>query len=142
MPEDTSPPLPTTPRSAAPPPRWPVLIGSAVAILAIALWAILAPVQAGEVIGVMVGWIATNFGWYFVLTAAIVVVFVLILAFSSVGRTKLGPDHSKPQFSMFTWASMLFAAGIGIDLMFFAVSEPAAQYMNPPTGEGETIAAA
>lgn len=119
-----------------------MLIGSAVAILAIALWAILAPVQAGDAIGVMVGWIATNFGWYFVLTAAIVVVFVLILAFSSVGRTKLGPDHSKPQFSMFTWASMLFAAGIGIDLMFFAVSEPAAQYMYPPTGEGETIAAA
>ena len=143
MPEDTSPPLPAaSTRSSVPPPRWPVLIGSAVAILAIALWAIFAPVQAGEVIGVMVGWIATNFGWYFVLTAAIVVVFVLILAFSSVGRTKLGPDHSKPQFSMFTWASMLFAAGIGIDLMFFAVSEPAAQYMHPPTGEGETIAAA
>lgn len=142
MPEDTSPPVLSNQTSAVPPPRWPVLIGSAVAILAIALWAIIAPVQAGEVIGVVVGWIATNFGWYFVLTAAIVVVFVLILAFSSVGRTKLGPDHSKPQFSMFTWASMLFAAGIGIDLMFFAVSEPAAQYMNPPTGEGETIAAA
>lgn len=142
MPEDTSPPLPTTAKHAAPPPRWPVLIGSAAAILAIALWAIFAPEQAGEVIGVMVGWIATNFGWYFVLTAAIVVVFVLILAFSSVGRTKLGPDHSKPQFSMFTWASMLFAAGIGIDLMFFAVSEPAAQYMYPPTGDGETIEAA
>ncbi|MGO2933284.1 choline BCCT transporter BetT [Microbacterium sp.] len=142
MPEDTSPSLPASTRSSAPPPRWPVLIGSAVAILAIALWAIFAPAQAGDVIGVMVGWIATNFGWYFALTAAVVVVFVLILAFSSVGRTKLGPDHSKPQFSMFTWASMLFAAGIGIDLMFFAVSEPAAQYMNPPTGEGETIAAA
>lgn len=142
MPEDTSPPVPETRRRTAPPPRWPVLIGSAVAILAIALWAIIAPANAGEVIGVMVGWISTSFGWYFVLTAAIVVVFVLILAFSSVGRTKLGPDHSKPQFSMFTWASMLFAAGIGIDLMFFAVSEPAAQYMNPPTGEGETIAAA
>ncbi|MGM7698723.1 choline BCCT transporter BetT [Microbacterium sp. A84] len=142
MPEDTSPPALSNRRIAAPPPRWPVLIGSAAAILAIALWAILAPVQAGEVIGVMVVWISTNFGWYFVLTAAIVVVFVLILAFSSVGRTKLGPDHSKPQFSMFTWASMLFAAGIGIDLMFFSVSEPAAQYMYPPTGEGETIAAA
>src|SRR5690554_1611932 len=102
MPEYTSPLPAASTRSSAPPPRWPVLIGSAVAILAIALWAIFAPVQAGEVIGVMVGWIATNFGWYFVLTAAVVVVFVLILAFSSVGRTKLGPDHAKPQFSMFT----------------------------------------
>lgn len=142
MPEDTSPAVLSKRRTAAPPPRWPVLIGSAVAILAIALWAIIAPENAGEVIGVMVVWISTNFGWYFVLTAAVVVVFVLILAFSSVGRIKLGPDHAKPQFSMFTWASMLFAAGIGIDLMFFSVSEPAAQYMHPPTGEGETIDAA
>lgn len=131
-----------TRRNSAPPPRWPVLIGSAIAILAIAIWAIVAPSNAGDVIGVMVVWISSNFGWYFVLTATIVVVFVLIVAFSAAGRIKLGPDHAKPQFSMFTWASMLFAAGIGIDLMFFSVSEPAAQYMNPPIGEGETIAAA
>lgn len=130
------------PKSAVPPARWPVLIGSSVLILAIALWAILAPDNAGAVIGAAVVWISSNFGWYFILTAAIVLVFVLILAFSSVGRTKLGPDHAKPQFSMFTWASMLFAAGIGIDLMFFSVSEPAAQYMNPPEGDGQTIEAA
>lgn len=125
-----------------PKPRWPVLIGSGAVILAIALWAIVAPANAAGVVGSAVVWVSENFGWYFVLTAAIVVVFVLVVAFTRVGATKLGPDHAKPRFNMFTWASMLFAAGIGIDLMFFSVSEPAAHYVHPPTGEGETVAAA
>ena len=136
--EDTSPAVRTT----TPKPRWPVLIGSGVVILIIALWAIIAPDNAAVVVGAAVVWVSENFGWYFILTAAIVVGFILVVAFTRVGGTKLGPDHAKPQFNMFTWASMLFAAGIGIDLMFFAVSEPAAQYVNPPTGEGGTIAAA
>ncbi|MGI6877801.1 choline BCCT transporter BetT [Microbacterium sp. gxy059] len=128
---------PTAPRT-----RWPVLIGSGTAILAVALWAIVAPDSAGGVISATVEWISANTAWYFILTAAVVVVFVLFVALSRAGRTKLGPDHAKPQFSMFTWAAMLFAAGIGIDLMFFAVSEPVAQYVAPPDGGGETIAAA
>jgi len=125
-----------------PAPRWPVLIGSAVVILATALWAIIARDSAGAVITTVVAWISTSFGWYFVLTAAVVVVFVLYLALSSAGRIRLGPDHATPQFSLFTWTAMLFAAGIGIDLMFFAVSEPAAQYLAPPVGEGGTVDAA
>ncbi|MBP1324869.1 choline/glycine/proline betaine transport protein [Leucobacter exalbidus] len=126
----------------SPAPRWPVLIGSAAVILAIALWAILARDQADSVINTLVAWTAENFGWYYVLTAGLVLIFVIGLAFSPAGRTKLGPDHAKPQFSMFTWASMLFAAGIGIDLMFFSVSEPVAQYVGPPSGDGGTIEAA
>lgn len=122
--------------------RWPVLIGSGSAIIAIALWAMIAPDQAGAVIGSVVVWASTTFGWYFILTAGVVVAFTLFLAFSASGKTKLGPDHSKPQFNLFTWASMLFAAGIGIDLMFFAVAEPVAQYTGPPAGEAETVEAA
>lgn len=125
-----------------PSPRWPVLIGSAAVILLIALWAIFAQEQADAVINALVSWTAENFGWYYILTAGLVVFFVLGLAFSSAGRTKLGPDHAKPQFSMFTWASMLFAAGIGIDLMFFSVSEPVAQFVAPPAGDGGTVEAA
>ena len=54
-----------------------------------------------------------------------IVVFVLVVAFSRVGETRMGPDHSRPRFNMFTWAAMLFAAGIGVDLMFFGISGPA-----------------
>ncbi len=119
-----------------------VFFGSAIGVLAIALWAILAKDNAEAVIGSLVGWVSTNMGWYYFLIVTAAVVFVVIIAMSKVGKTKLGPDHSKPQFGMFTWAAMLFAAGIGIDLMFFSVSEPVSQYLAPPTGEGSTADAA
>ena len=48
----------------------------------------------------------------------------------------------KPEFSLLSWAAMLFAAGIGIDLMFFSVAEPVTQYMQPPEGAGQTMEAA
>lgn len=135
-----------TPEADTPPKynrvQWPVFIGSASLIVAIALWAIIVPDNADTVITSIVAWMAGTFGWYFILTAAVIVVFVLIVAFSATGRIKLGPDHSKPRFGLFSWVSMLFAAGIGIDLMFFAVAEPVAQYMEPPAGDGESFEAA
>ncbi|WP_035771831.1 choline BCCT transporter BetT [Arthrobacter sp. Br18] len=115
-----------------------VFLGSAAGILAITLWAIVSPESAAAVIGSIVGWVSVNLGWYYFLIVTLVVIFVLVVALTRVGKTKLGPDHSKPQFSMFTWASMLFAAGIGIDLMFFSVSEPITQYLAPSQGDGGT----
>ncbi|WOF22333.1 choline BCCT transporter BetT [Microbacterium betulae] len=122
--------------------NWPVLIGSSTLIVAVAVWAIVLPGQAAEVIGAAVAWTGQNLGWYYILTAAIVLAFVVFLALAPMGRVKLGPDHSRPQFRLFTWMSMLFAAGIGIDLMFFSVAEPVAQYYGPPAGDGETVEAA
>ncbi|MBA2690991.1 MAG: choline BCCT transporter BetT [Rubrobacter sp.] len=119
-----------------------VFIGSSLCIVAIALWAIISPEGASETIGVLVGWISEWFGWFYILIATVFLVFVIFLALSRYGRTKLGPEHSEPEFSTFSWAAMLFAAGIGTDVMFFAVAEPVTQYMAPPVGEGETLAAA
>ena len=119
-----------------------VFFGSASGIIAIALWAILAPDSASTVIGAVVGWVSTNLGWYYFLIVTIVLAFVIYIALSRVGKTRLGPDHSRPQYSLFTWTAMLFAAGIGIDLMFFSVSEPVTQFLAPPTGDGSTLEAA
>ena len=111
-------------------------------ILAVALWAIITPDTADSVITAAVGWVSANFGWYYILTATLMVTFVLVIALSRSGQIRLGPDHARPTYNLFTWTSMLFAAGIGIDLMFFSVSEPVTQYLAPPTGEGGTIEAA
>jgi len=119
-----------------------VFTGSALGISAIALWAMISADSAEAVIGAMVGWVSTNMGWYYFLVVTLVVIFVLVIALSGIGKTKLGPDHSKPQFGLFTWGAMLFAAGIGIDLMFFSVSEPVTQYLAPPAGDGSTAEAA
>jgi choline/glycine/proline betaine transport protein len=119
-----------------------VFFGSAAIVLAIALWAMIAPTQASDALGVLVGWITTWFGWFYVLLATVVLVFVIYIGASRYGRTKLGPEHSRPEFTTFSWAAMLFAAGIGTDLMFFAVAEPVSQYLAPPVGQGETVEAA
>ena len=122
--------------------NWPVFIVSAVLILAFTLWAALAPGTAYTTLETAFTWLSEYLGWYFILTAAIIVIFVLIVAFSRVGKTKLGPDHSKPKFSLFTWASMLFAAGIGVDLMFFSVVGPATNLrVGPGAAEGTLQAA-
>jgi choline/glycine/proline betaine transport protein len=125
-----------------PPIRKPVFYSAVIGVLVMATWAIFAPDQAERVIGEAVARVVDWFGWFYVLLTTAVLVFVLYLAISRYGSIKLGPDHSKPQFSTFAWASMLFAAGIGTDVMFYAVAEPVSQYMVPPAGDPETIAAA
>src|SRR5699024_7080112 len=112
----------------------PVFIISAVLIVAFVLWAWLLPGQAETVIFGAMDWVGTNLGWYYVLTVTIVVIFVLVVALTKVGRVKMGPDHSKPRYNVFTWAAMLFAAGIGVDLMFFGISGPATNFLTPPEG--------
>ena len=119
-----------------------VFFGSIVGILAIAIWCIADPTNAAEVLGVAVGWTAGWFGWFYIGLATAVVVFVIAVAISRYGDVRLGPQHSRPQYDTFSWAAMLFAAGIGTDLMFFSVAEPVAQYLNPPRIEGGTLEAA
>ena len=126
----------------APKTNWPVFIISALGILAVALYAFFGRDQAKDTLGTVTGWISTNLGWFYIVTATVAVIFVLVVAFSRSGNIRLGPDHSRPQFRLFSWSAMLFAAGIGVDLMFFAVAEPVTQYMAPPVGEGQTREAA
>ena len=129
-------------RWGGPSARWPVFLPSVIVITAVAVWAIVVPKQAESVIGSVVGQVTTGFGWFYVLLATVILGFVLYLGISRYGQIRLGPDHSRPEFSTFAWASMLFAAGIGTDVMFFSVVEPVTQYVAPPTGTPESVTAA
>jgi len=119
-----------------------VFVGSAAGTLAVTLWALLAPKEAEATLATAVGYVSSWFGWFYVALATAILVFVVFLGVSRYGRVRLGPEHSRPEFSTLSWASMLFAAGIGTDLMFFAVNEPVVQYLTPPSGQGETVEAA
>ncbi len=119
-----------------------VFFGSSVLILALSIWAIVTPSGAGDAIGVAVDWITTGFGWYYFLAATLYLLFVVFVALSRYGTIKLGPKHYKPDYGLFAWAAMLFAAGIGIDLMFFSVAGPVSHYLAPPQGDPETLEAA
>lgn len=112
--------------------RWPVFITSFAGVCVVTLWAIVAPTNAETVIGDLVGRVGTGFGWFYVALATVIVGFVIFLGVSRHGSIRLGPDHSRPEFSTFAWASMLFAAGIGTDVMFYSVIEPVSQYTAPP----------
>ena len=72
------------------------------------------------------------FGWGYLLAAFLFIVFNLFLALSRYGSIKLGKDEEKPQYSYFGWFSMLFAAGMGIGMIFWGVAEPMSHYLNPP----------
>ncbi len=82
-------------------------------------------------------WITENFGWLFVLTSAGFVLFSAFLAITRYGNVKLGPDDSEPEFSTFSWVSMMFATGMGIGLMFWGVAEPLTHFNAPPMGLAE-----
>lgn len=73
---------------------------------------------ANQWIVAALGWVSKTFGWYYLLAATLYIVFVIFVATSRFGNIKLGPEQSKPEFSVLSWSAMLFAAGIGIDLMF------------------------
>ncbi|PRC91713.1 choline BCCT transporter BetT [Solimicrobium silvestre] len=119
-----------------------VFIGSAACIIALTIWSIIDTQHVAAIMRLVLGWITEGFGWYYFLVATLCIVFVIFIASSKFGNIKLGPDNSKPEYNLFTWGAMLFAAGIGIDLMFFSVAEPVTHLLAPPEGEANTIAAA
>lgn len=120
----------------------PVFFGSAVLILALVVYSVAAPEHAQTLFGDVQAWIIANVSWLYILAVAIILLMVVLLAFSRYGDIKLGPDHSEPDYGNLTWFSMLFSAGMGIGLMFFGVAEPVMHFLSPPVGEGGTAAAA
>ncbi|OBX34429.1 high-affinity choline transport protein [Halomonas elongata] len=97
--------------------------------------------EAGAFFDAGLAWVNDTFGWYYMLAAVVYLVFVIVIGCSRVGSIRLGPDHSRPEFSLISWASMLFAAGIGIDLLFFCIAEPLSHYLTPPDLAPESNAA-
>ncbi len=86
--------------------------------------------------------IVDNFSWFYVFTVAVILVLALYLGFSRFSDVKLGPDHATPDYSYVSWLSMLFAAGMGIGLMFYGVAEPLMHFLVPPTADPGTVEAA
>lgn len=99
------------------------------------------PAQAEAIFGALQSWILSSFGWFYLLAVGVFLFGILILAFGRYGELKLGPDDSQPEFPYLSWIAMLFAAGMGIGLMYFAVGEPMTHFAAPPTAAPLSIAA-
>nr|WP_239547391.1 choline BCCT transporter BetT [Kocuria palustris] len=122
--------------------NWVVFLIAAAAILAFSVFAMAAPDGTRETMHGIVLWIAENLGWYYVLTVTLVIGFVLWVACSKEGSVRLGPDHSRPEYKFFTWLAMLFAAGVGIDMLFYSVTGPITQFIHPIDGDPRSLEAA
>ncbi len=111
------------------------VIGPAAAVTVLfSAFAIIFPAQAETFFGTIQSAIVTSFSWYYVLITAFFVAFCLFLGFSRYGDITLGRDDEKPEFSTPVWFSLLFAAGMGIGLVFYGVSEPLSHFVDPKPG--------
>ncbi len=102
----------------------PVFVISSIAIVAFIIGSLIFQEGATKLFGGLRVWLTTNLDWLFMITTNLVFLFCLVVAVSPLGKIRLGGADAKPEYSYLTWLAMLFAAGVGIGLLFFGVSEP------------------
>ena len=83
-------------------------------------------------------WITQSTGWLFILGVNFFIIFCLWLAFGQYGKVRIGGEGAETEFSLFSWFSMLFSAGMGIGLLYFGVSEPIQHFLKPPMPQAST----
>ena len=121
----------------------PAVFYPALVLLAIGVVAVVTmPGDGAAVFADLQAAIVKAASWFYVLVIALIAVMVLVLSVSRYGDIKLGPDHAEPDYGFLSWFSMLFAAGVGVGLLFYGVAEPVLHFLSPPVGEGGTEAAA
>ena len=101
---------------------------SALVILAFVIITLALQDQVGPVFEGLRAWLTSNISWFFLAGANVFVLVSVGLIFTPLGKVRLGGQHAKPDFSYAGWFAMLFAAGMGIGLMYFGVSEPLAHF--------------
>ncbi|MHA7852743.1 BCCT family transporter [Roseovarius sp.] len=112
----------------------PVFVISGLVVIAFVAYALIAPQHASDFFGWLRPALTSTFDWFFLSAANIFVIFCLLLIISPWGSVRLGGTEATPDYSYPGWFAMLFAAGMGIGLMFFGVLEPA-YYFGTPWGD-------
>lgn len=112
----------------------PVFVVSAVLAVTVVLGTLLFLEQAAVLFADVRAWITVTFDWFFMIVANVLVIFCFYVAWSRLGRVRLGGQDAQPRYGYPGWLAMLFAAGVGIGLMFFGVLEPVTHTINTPVG--------
>ncbi|RNB77653.1 glycine betaine uptake BCCT transporter [Brevibacillus panacihumi] len=116
---------------------------SLIIVICFVLFGVISPELFAKSATKVLGLTTTNFGWFYLIVAFAFLIFCIYLAFSKYGQITLGQDDDEPEYSLPTWFSMLFSAGMGIGLVFWGVAEPVSHYFAPPAGvTGQTTEAA
>ena len=110
-----------------------VAVGSKVLIGLLIIWAAMFPEQAGAALSALNSWLLAHFGhWYMYVVFFYILVCVGLAAWPATGRIHLGKPGEAPEFSRFSWFSMMFGAGIGIGMLTYATAEPIFHFGNNP----------
>ncbi|MFD2456167.1 BCCT family transporter [Corynebacterium mendelii] len=113
------------------------VVGTAMAVvIAIVVWGLFAPADFSDFATNALGSVIDKLGWAFTFFGTAFVFFMLAVAFSRFGTIRLGRDDEAPEFSTVSWFAMMFAAGMGIGLMFYGVSEPLSHFRSGVPGIG------
>ncbi len=108
--------------------NWWIVIPVVALVAAVVLWGLLAQDQFATFASSSMEFLLNNFGWAFVLCGTLYVVFILGVSISRFGGIRLGGDDERPEFRTISWIAMMFAAGMGIGLMFYGALEPLSFY--------------
>ena len=106
----------------------PVFFVSAALVIVFILLTLMNPVEAKKVFDASKSWSIQNFDWFFMIAGNIFVLYCLAMIVLPAGKIRLGGAECRPEFTTLSWFAMLFAAGMGIGLMFWSVAEPVAYY--------------
>lgn len=109
---------------------WKVTIPAFVIVLAVVLWGIFGTSSFSTFASDALSFVVSDFGWAFIFFTTVFLVFAIVIAVSNFGTIKLGRNDEAPEFSTVSWIAMMFAAGMGIGLMFYGASEPLGNYLN------------
>ena len=94
-------------------------------MVALVIWALVWPANANGVLGSINARLLESFNAFYIIIVGLFFFFLLIVAIlPSTGKRVMGPEGEKPEFSDFSWFSMMFGAGLGVGLMVFATAEP------------------
>lgn len=110
-----------------------VAVGAKLLVSALIVWAVAFPESASTALGSFNTLILGVFNYWYIYVVAFFLILCLVLAILPIsGRLRLGRDDEKPEFSNFSWFSMMFSAGIGIGMLTFATAEPIYHFQNNP----------
>ncbi|NOL49862.1 BCCT family transporter [Pelistega europaea] len=110
-----------------------VFVPSFIVMIIIGALGMLVPEKMKATLDIAQKFAFNNFSWLYVLAASLFLGFLLALIFSRLGDIRLGADDEDPEYPFFSWVAMLFAAGMGVGLMYFGVAEPMMHYASPIT---------
>jgi betaine/carnitine transporter, BCCT family len=112
----------------------PVFMISGLSVIFLVLFCLIFDSAAAALFGALRPFLTTQFDWAFAIAMNIFVLFCLFLAVSPLGRVRIGGPDARPDYSYLSWFSMLFAAGMGIGLVFYGVLEPMNHTLDAPLG--------